>query len=149
LLLDNYLDRYKAQLPAEVPAHTIRITKPFAIGMFEVTVDQFIKFVAAEKYVTQTEKKGGGTGPNPERTMMVRLPEFTWKNTGFGQTRPGQPVCNVTWADAEAFCRWLSRKEKKTYRLPTEAEWEFACRAGTTTAWHFGNEASAADDYMH
>jgi formylglycine-generating enzyme len=67
---------------------------------------------------------------------------------------PDHPVVNVSWNDAVAFCQWLSRKEGKTYRLPTEAEWEYACRAGTITRYccgddpetlvSFGNVADAA-----
>ena len=58
---------------------------------------------------------------------------------GFEQTDE-HPVVNVSWNDAVAFCKWLNRKEGKTYRLPTEAEWEYACRAGTTTRYYSGDD---------
>ena len=65
--------------------------------------------------------------------------KYSWRNAGFEQTDE-HPVVNVSWNDAKAFCEWLSKKEKKTYRLPTEAEWEYACRAGTTTRYSSGDD---------
>ena len=65
--------------------------------------------------------------------------KYSWRNTGFEQTDE-HPVVNVSWNDAVAFCKWLSKKEGKTYRLPTEAEWEYACRAGTTTRYYSGDD---------
>jgi formylglycine-generating enzyme len=65
--------------------------------------------------------------------------DYSWQNVGFEQTDE-HPVVNVTWNDAVAFCKWLSQKEGKTYRLPTEAEWEYACRAGTTTRYYSGDD---------
>ena len=65
--------------------------------------------------------------------------DYSWRNTGFPQTDE-HPVIAVSWYDAMAFCKWLSRKEGKTYRLPTEAEWEYACRAGTTTRYYSGDD---------
>jgi formylglycine-generating enzyme required for sulfatase activity len=72
-------------------------------------------------------------------------PEYTWKNVGWEQTDE-HPVVNVTWNDAVAFCRWLSKKEGRTYRLPTEAEWEYACRAGTTTRFFSGDDENTLKD---
>jgi formylglycine-generating enzyme required for sulfatase activity len=68
-----------------------------------------------------------------------RRAEYTWKNPGYLQG-DDHPVVNVTWNDAVAFCEWLSKKESKVYRLPTEAAWEHACRAGTTTHFHSGDD---------
>jgi formylglycine-generating enzyme required for sulfatase activity len=131
----------------EFPGHRVRITKPFYLGACEVTVGQFRKFVEDCGYKTDAEKDGkGGSGIIPSINRGVRKPEFTWRNTGFEQT-DGHPVVNVSWNDAVAFCEWLSRKEGKTYRLPTEAEWEYACRAGSTTAYCFGDDAKRLDDY--
>ena len=65
--------------------------------------------------------------------------KYSWRNVGFEQTDE-HPVVNVSWNDAVAFCKWLSRKEGKAYRLPTEAEWEYACRAGTTTRYFNGDD---------
>ncbi len=57
------------------------------------------------------------------------------------------PVVNMSWKDAVQFCKWLSKKENKTYELPTEAEWEYSCRAGTTTAYYFGDDPKDLDSY--
>jgi formylglycine-generating enzyme required for sulfatase activity len=145
---------YAKNLAAETPAHTVRITKPFYMGMHEVTYGQFSKFVAAMSYITEAEKsKVGGTsvelkalellkGLNLNKALL-RKPEFKWNMTGFKQT-PEHPVGNVTWADADAFCEWLSKKDHKRFGLPTEAEWEYACRAGSTQLWHFGDDAKIA-----
>jgi formylglycine-generating enzyme required for sulfatase activity len=63
------------------------------------------------------------------------------------KNNPQNPVEQVSWNDAQAFCRKLSQITGKTYRLPTEAEWEYACRAGTTTRYYFGDDASQLGDY--
>ena len=72
-------------------------------------------------------------------TFEGRDPRYSWQNPGFTQDDT-HPVLNVTWNDAVAMSRWLSQQEGKTYRLPTEAEWEYACRAGTSTRYYGGNE---------
>jgi formylglycine-generating enzyme required for sulfatase activity len=108
-----------------------------------VTVGQFRRFVTATDYRTEGEADNqGGWGLNPKtRRVEGRKPEYTWRNPGLPQT-DDHPVVNVSWNDAVAFCRWLSHKEGKTYRLPTEAEWEYACRAGTTTRYNDGDDAT-------
>ncbi len=128
--------------------HRVRITKPFYLGKHEVTVGQFRRFVTEVGYTTEPEKDGeGGYGYNAtEKKSEGRDPKYNWKDTGFAQTEE-HPVVNITWNDATAFCQWLSRKEGKTYRLPTEAEWEYACRAGTSTKYHFGNDSEMLAQY--
>ena len=115
----------------EHPQHRVKITKPFYLGAYEVTVGQFRKFVSAMGYKTDAEKDGeGGRGYNASTNEFVgRKPKYSWRKTGWTQTED-HPVVNVSWNDAVAFCEWLSSTEGKTYRLPTEAEWEYACRAG-------------------
>ena len=82
----------------------------------------------------------GAHGWNPAKEDFDYSKDYNWRNAGFDQTDE-HPVVNVSWNDAVAFCQWLSRKEGKTYRLPTEAEWEYACRAGTTTRYWCGDDA--------
>lgn len=125
----------------ETPQHRVRITRPIAMSVFEVTKGQFAEFVAATSYRTDAEKDGkGGRGWTGTRgNEIAQQPRFTWRNAGFAQNQ-SHPVVNVSWNDAVAFCQWLTKKEGRTYRLPTEAEWEYACRAGTTTRYTFGDD---------
>lgn len=125
----------------EQPAHCVRITRPFYLGLHEVTRGQFRRFVQESGYRTEPERDGeGGWGWNTAaRKFEGRDSKYNWQNTSFAQTDE-HPVVNVTWNDAVAFCDWLSRKEGKQYRLPTEAEWEYACRAGGETAYHSGDD---------
>jgi sulfatase modifying factor 1 len=124
----------------EKPQHRVRITRAFYLGVTEVTRGQFRAFVDDAGYQTEAEKDGmGGSGWNEEAKKFEQDPKYTWQNAGFEQTDE-HPVVNVSWNDAVAFCQWLSRKEAKTYRLPTEAEWEYACRAGTTTRYQSGDD---------
>jgi formylglycine-generating enzyme required for sulfatase activity len=128
----------------ELPRHRVRITRPFWLGKFEITRGQFRQFVEASNYRTEPERDGQGGWGYDSKTGELdgRRPEFSWRNPGFAQN-DDHPVVNVTWNDATAFCRWLSEKEGRRYRLPTEAEWEYACRAGTTTRYHNGDDPDA------
>ena len=126
-----------SQFMDELPQHEVRITQPFYLGVHEVTKGQFAAFVKAQGYQTEAETDGyGGFGFDGEKFEL--RPEYTWRNPGFTQT-DDHPVVNVDWNDAVAFCEWLSLKEGKSYQLPSEAQWEYACRAGTTTPYHFGS----------
>jgi formylglycine-generating enzyme required for sulfatase activity len=133
----------------ETPLHPVRITRPFYFGRHEVTVGQFARFLALSGYQPESVADGtGGYGFNrdydPARTARRdafegRDPRYSWRNPGFPQG-DDHPVVNVTWNDAQAMASWLSRSEGRTYRLPTEAEWEYACRAGSRTRYHSGDD---------
>jgi serine/threonine protein kinase/formylglycine-generating enzyme required for sulfatase activity len=114
--------------------HRVRITHAMYVGVYEVTRAQFAKFIAETGFKTDAEfQKGGTTLDNAEKPVKWD-PErpYTWRDPGFPQ-EDNHPAVQLTWDDATAFCDWLGRKEGKSYRLPTEAEWEYDCRAGTWT----------------
>jgi formylglycine-generating enzyme required for sulfatase activity len=124
----------------EGPAHDVTITRPFYLGVYPVTKGQFAAFVQdAGKTEAEADGKGGWGFNAATRKLEGRDPKYTWRDTGWEQT-DAHPVVNVTWNDAQKFCQWLSKKEGKVYELPTEAEWEYACRAGTTTRFWCGDK---------
>jgi formylglycine-generating enzyme required for sulfatase activity len=136
--------------------HRVSLTRPFYMGRYPVTRGQFEAFVNATRHLTDAEKsRVGGMGYTGEGGFPFDLsPRFSWRNPGVKQTAT-HPVVNVSWNDAKAFCAWLSQKENRTYRLPTEAEWEYACRAGTQTPFWSGfadaslkNVANVADQAL-
>lgn len=117
----------------EKPPHRVRITREFYMAAHEVTVSQFRAFVEATGFETAAETDGRGSSgyDQARRGFEYDSPKYTWRVTGYSQDDT-HPVVNVNWHDAQAFCKWLSKKEGRPYRLPTEAEWEFACRAGSS-----------------
>ena len=134
------------RIPDEGPRHRVRITRPFRLSRDEVTRGQFRRFVEATGYKTEAEQDGKG-GYGRVDGEWIQDPRFVWNtDPGFEQTDE-HPVVNVSWNDATAFCQWLSEKEGAEYALPTEAQWEYACRAGTTTAWHCGESETTLEEY--
>ncbi len=108
-------DNEPGRFPDEGPQHDVRIAKPFAVGKFDVTKDEFAAFVRETNYDAGAD----------------------WKNPGFTQT-DSDPVVDVSWNDAKAYVAWLSKPTGVTYRLLSESEWEYSARAGTTTAYFWG-----------
>ncbi len=121
---------HKQWFQDEMPLHPVRITKPFYMGASAVTVGQFRQFVADTKYKTDAEKGDGGMIFSKKENRWSPQKGVKWDNVPW-QIADDQPVVFVSWNDSDAFCKWLSRKEKRTYRLPTEAEWEMGCRGGS------------------
>ncbi len=107
------------------PQHEVVISRPFYMGVYHVTVGQFRAFVEATGY---------------QQPPAIRTdPRSVWTNPGHEQS-DAHPVVCISRTDALAFCDWLSNKEGKVYSLPTEAQWEYACRAGTQSTYYFGDD---------
>jgi formylglycine-generating enzyme required for sulfatase activity len=127
-----------------MPRHPVTISNAFYLGKYHVTVGQFKQFVAAENYQTQGERQA-----KSERAKWPKGGEGNnnlWNTPRFSQT-DDHPVVSVSWNDAKAFCAWLSKKSGGTVRLPTEAEWEYSCRAGSTTRYYFGEDSEKLEEY--
>jgi len=134
------------ELPSEKPPHKVRITRDFYLAAYPVTIAEFRAFVKDSGYQTEAEAGGkGAVGFDAAIQWLAPKKEYTWKNPGFEQGDDHPVVC-VSWNDASAFCKWLSQKEGKMYRLPTEAEFEYACRAGTTTRFSSGDKDESLKD---
>ena len=137
------------ELPSEKPVHKVRLTKDFYLGAHIVTIGQFKAFVKDTDYKTESERTGRKVlGFDAETRWFAAKPEYNWQKPGFDQTDDHPVVC-VSWNDADAFCKWLTKKEGKTYRLPTEAEFEYAARAGTTTRFSSGEEDASLKGYAN
>lgn len=127
----------------EGPAHEVVIPRDFLMASTETTVGQFARFVAETGHVTEAERDAaGGFGLDWDTGRVVQARDIDFRDPGFPGFTPGDehPAILLSWSDAEAFCRWLSEREGRRYRLPTEAEWEYAARGGTTGTWWHGED---------
>jgi len=121
---------------SEQPPHKVAVGVPFAVGRFTVTRGQFAAFVNA----TGHKAEGAHVLKGDKRELD---PKASWRNPGFAQN-DNHPVVCVNWDDAIAYADWLSGRTGKTYRLLSEAEWEYCCRARTTTKYAFGDSISTS-----
>ncbi len=125
--------------------HLVAIAKPFAIGQYEITLGEFGRFIKETDYKTTAEATGEGCyGWDGAKGEWVQDKKFNWKNVGFTQNDKHPVVC-VSWHDAIAYAEWMSRETGEHYRLPTEAEWEYAARAGTSSRRYWGNDNKHKD----
>jgi formylglycine-generating enzyme required for sulfatase activity len=123
------------------PQHIVNIANAFAVGKFEVTVAQFASFVKETGY-------DAGTKCFTFRKITSELTETTgsWHEPGYPQTGADPATC-INWYDAKAYVNWLAAKTHKPYRLLSEAEWEYAARAGTTGSFYFGTDSKVLCKY--
>ncbi|MBF0398245.1 MAG: SUMF1/EgtB/PvdO family nonheme iron enzyme [Desulfobacterales bacterium] len=124
--------------------HKVTLNKGFWMQTQEITIGQWRTFIKKTRYKTEAEKGDGSWIWSDSTLKYEKKKGYYWDNPGFPKD-DNHPVTCVSWNDVQKFITWLNKKENKEYRLPTEAEWEYAARAETTTPFAFG-ECLSTDD---
>ena len=138
-------DAEEGRKPDEGPAVKVKIS-PFWRGKLEVTGAEYELFMRPEIELDLRKKHPSDDAQNKLADAVSR-PTKPYVEMSFGMGKDGFPAISMTQHAANKYCQWLSARTGHFYRLPTEAEWEYACRAGTTTAYSFGDDASKIDEY--
>lgn len=128
----------EAERDSDEKQHSVTV-KDFELGKHEVTVGQFRQFIVASGYKTDAEKEGQGCYVWSDSTWQLKAGS-SWRNPNFKQGDDHPVVC-VSWNDAVAYTRWLSEQTGQSYHLPTEAEWEYACRGGAAGQRYCGGDS--------
>ena len=159
--------------------HKVKISKSFYMGLYEINRQQYefydrSRIADAIETLTERVVREKGRQPNNQEKNKIkqyvnkekqklrkksivrgwdgkrwgRIANIWWDNPGFGSNH-ASPVTCVSWSEAAAFCKWLSKQTGRTVRLPTEAQWEMACRAGTQTAYSFGDDSNNLHKYAN
>jgi formylglycine-generating enzyme required for sulfatase activity len=130
-------ERYRS---SEELQHGVTISKSFYLSETKITVRQFAIFIRDTDYKTDAEVKGYTVSFDLEDSLRAVYRDIrgSWRNPAFSQA-DDHPVVNISWNDATAFCAWLGKNSNRTVVLPTSAQWEFASRAGATTAYPWGD----------
>lgn len=127
---DDYID--------EQPRHRVTINYNLAISKYQVSIKEYLEFV-------QSTRSNYPEWLNRNDKKFLRVTTMThYKNINLNDDAP---IVGVSWENAKAYCRWLSQKNGKNYRLPTEAEWEYACRAASSTRYNFGDDENLLHEY--
>lgn len=138
-------DDEEGHKPDEAPVHKVKIA-PFWMGKCEVTWEEYD--VWSYNLDIQRRKLTKADPTDLDKTAdAVTRPTKPYTDMTFGMGHDGYPAICMTQLAAKMYCRWLSEKTGHYYRLPTEAEWEYACRAGTTTAYSFGDDPELMEEY--
>jgi formylglycine-generating enzyme required for sulfatase activity len=133
-------DAERGHEASESPQHEVHIATGFALGRSEISVAQFREFVRASGYVPDSQRLGGASVYDGRSGVMRDDRHATWQDNYAGHPAGDtDPVVNVSWNDAHAYVQWLSSRTGKRYRLPSEAEFEYAERGGTDTRYWWGN----------
>jgi formylglycine-generating enzyme required for sulfatase activity len=127
----------------ERPAHDVTLSH-FGVGKFPLTVGEFRRFAESTGYKTEAEQGGGALVWN--RGNPGEKKDANWRNPYMAQDDDHPVVC-ISWNDAKEYCKWLSEVTGQNYCLLTEAQWEFACRAGSDTAYCFGDDEKNLEAY--
>ena len=136
----EFLMGSKKGKPDEQPVHKVKIS-PFWMSTYEVTWDLF------EPFLYKDYESSNSTSPIPENVDAVTRPTKPYLDMTFGMGKENHPALAMTHYNAIQFCKWLYARTGVFYRLPTEAEWEYASRAGSTTEYAFGDDASKLGEY--